>query len=207
MPGAIINHTSINLKFKKGVAAKVSVIKPRIERAKKKAFDEFIRDFKNHPITKEIAAGPNASNSSGTLGGYGNLFSFIGFDASDRPIEIIEQYILNKLRKSIRMVPDTKKGGWKVTLAMPSIEGIAAMTPMPWAGGRSWAVGIHAGISGLGQYMYTQRAPSYTTRSGTAFQTDTRLRSGGFQNTPYMIPLLRFLEKRLNENVRIMVKS
>lgn len=206
MAGAIINHASINLKFKKAVATKSSVIKPRIEKAKKKAFDEFIRDFKNHPITKEITAGPSASNSSGTLGGYGNLFSFIGFDGNDRPVEIIEQYILNKLRKSIRMVPDTKKGGWRVTIAMPSMEEIAALTPMPWAGGRSWVVGIHAGISGLGQYMYTHRAPSYTTRSGTAFQTDTRLRGGGFQNTPYMVPLLRFLEKRLNENVRIMVK-
>tara|TARA_R110000824_G_scaffold174380_4_gene352526 strand:- start:1875 stop:2498 length:624 start_codon:yes stop_codon:yes gene_type:complete len=207
MAGAIINHSSINLKFKKAVNAKSSVIKPKLERAKKKAFDEFIRDFKNHPITKEIAAGPEASNSSGTLGGYGNLFSFIGFDANDKPIMVIQEYIINKLRKSIRMVPDTSKGGWKVTFDMPSLEDIAALTPMPWAGGRSWVVGIHAGISGLGQYLYTQRASHYTTRSGTAFQTDTRLRGGGFQNTPYMVPLLRFLEKRLNEQIRIMVRS
>ena len=120
---------------------------------------------------------------------------------------VIQEYIINKLRKSIRMVPDTSKGGWKVTFDMPSLEDIAALTPMPWAGGRSWVVGIHAGISGLGQYLYTQRASHYTTRSGTAFQTDTRLRGGGFQNTPYMVPLLRFLEKRLNEQIRIMVRS
>ena len=40
--------------------------------------NQLIQEFLNHPITQEIKAGPNASNSSGTLNGKGNLFSFIG---------------------------------------------------------------------------------------------------------------------------------
>ena len=38
-----------------------------------------IKQFESHPVTKEISGGSSSSNVSGTLGGYGNLFSFIGF--------------------------------------------------------------------------------------------------------------------------------
>tara|TARA_R110000824_G_scaffold4904_3_gene23041 strand:- start:903 stop:1520 length:618 start_codon:yes stop_codon:yes gene_type:complete len=203
---ATINRTSINIKFKKGVNTKTSTIKPKLERAKKKAFDSFMRDFRDHAVTREIAAGPNASNSSGTLGGYGNLFSFIGFDGADNPTMVIEAYILNKLRKSIRLIPDTKRGGWKATFDIPSLDDIASLTPIPWATGRSWVVGIQEGISGLGQYMYSTRAERYDSRSGTAFQADTNIRGGGFRNMPYMVPLLKNLQKNLNEQIRIMVK-
>lgn len=203
---ATINHTSINVKLKKGVNIKTSTIKTKLERAKKKAFDNFLQSFRDHAITREIAAGSHTSNSSGTLGGYGNLFSFIGFDEGDNPTQVIETYIINKLRKSIRLTPNKRQGGWKVTFDLPSLEGIAALTPMPWAGGRSWAMGIHEGISGLGQYMYSTRASGYGSRSGTAFQTDTRLRGGGFRNVPYIIPLLKSLQKNLNEQVRLMVR-
>ena len=39
----------------------------------------FQQDFESHPVTQELDGGENASNISGTLGGYGNLFSFLGF--------------------------------------------------------------------------------------------------------------------------------
>ena len=45
------------------------------ERIKRETINEFLR----HPVTKEIEAGPTAQNISGTLDGYGNLFSYIGF--------------------------------------------------------------------------------------------------------------------------------
>ena len=36
-----------------------------------------LADFDRHPVTVEIEKGPDATNTSGTLGGVGNLFSFI----------------------------------------------------------------------------------------------------------------------------------
>ena len=50
----------------------------------------FLREFLNHPVSKEISEGPEGANISGTLGGYGNLFSFIGFEEGRKPISEIE---------------------------------------------------------------------------------------------------------------------
>ena len=41
--------------------------------------EQMVEEFRSHPVTSELNDGPNASNTSGLLGGYGNLFSFIGF--------------------------------------------------------------------------------------------------------------------------------
>ena len=207
MAPALTNHKSINLKLKRAVTARSSTIRPKLERARKKAFQEFLQDFRNHPVTMEISEGPHGSNISGTLGGYGNLFSFIGFSEGDSPTKVIEAYVLNQLRKSIKIIPDTRSGGWRVVMQAPSMEDIASITPMPWAGGRSWAVGIHSGISGLGSYLFSERAGRYNSSSGTAIQVRGNLRGGSFQNTPYMVPMLKFFTKRLRENVKIMVKS
>tara|TARA_R110000824_G_scaffold27105_4_gene92479 strand:+ start:988 stop:1611 length:624 start_codon:yes stop_codon:yes gene_type:complete len=206
MARALINHKSINLKLKKAVTARSASIKPKLEKAKKKAFQEFLQDFKNHPVTMEISEGPHGSNISGTLGGYGNLFSFIGFSDGDSPTKVIEAYVLNQLRKSIKIIPDTKSGGWRVVMQVPSMEDIASITPMPWAGGRSWVVGIHSGISGLGSYLFSERAGRYNSASGTAIQVRGKMRGGTFQNTPYMVPMLKLFTKRLRENVKIMAR-
>ena len=52
-----------------------------------KVYEKFLQDFNSHPVTKEIEAGPNSSNISGTLGGTGNLFTYIGFSSGSKPIE------------------------------------------------------------------------------------------------------------------------
>ena len=206
MRSAVLNRTSIDAKMKRALSKQTAKVAAKIERGKNKAFREFIHEFKVHPVTMEITAGPYASNISGTLGGYGNLFSFIGFEDGENPTQEVEAYIFTKLRQKVSILPNSRQGGWRVVVATPSLDDIASFTPIPWATGRSWVVGIHAGISGLGQYMYSSRGSKYNTRSGTAFQVDARLRGGKFQNVPYMIPLLRSLEKKLRDQVRLAVK-
>ena len=53
--------------------------------------ERLVKNFLTNKITIELKAGPTASNTSGILGGYGNLFSFIGFDAGTDPTDIIEK--------------------------------------------------------------------------------------------------------------------
>ena len=65
-------------------------IQDQVYRRSKEIFDrskkQMLDDFIDHPVSKEILAGPDSSNISGTIIGGGNLFSFIGFHAGDNPI-------------------------------------------------------------------------------------------------------------------------
>ena len=48
---------------------------------------------------------------------------------------------------------------------------------MPWAKGRSWVRGVEYGMSGIGQYMYSNKDFSQS-RSGSAIQNKGKLRGG-----------------------------
>jgi len=155
---------------------------------------EMIKEFLSHPITQEIMEGPSAPNISGTLGGVSNLFAFIGFDAGNQPVApILERLeavdiIYNKEYK--------EKGiGVSFNVFLPTAEDIFAITPLPWATGRSWAEGIERGISGLG-YLVKKSGG----RSGAAVQSRVnKVRGGGFQNTPYISSFIKRYKKRFEE--------
>ena len=169
------------------------VLKTPFERAFKKSFlkikGDMIKEFLTHPVTVEIMAGPNSSNISGTLGGASNLFAFIGFESSDKPIESILQMLENMNYN----YSGESKIGVKYYVNIPEAADIFQMTPMPWASGRSWAKGIETGISGLGYLLKKKKG-----RSGEAIQTKTKVRSGGFQNTTYISALINKYKKQFN---------
>lgn len=171
------------------------LLSKKIERLK----DEMIRDFLNLPVTKEIMAGPTSSNISGTLGGYGNLFSFIGFQKGTNPIDPIIN-LLNQTTYNISRV--SPRGQIKLTIVMPSSNDIFNATPVPWAPGLSWAQRIETGMSGLGNYL---NKSSSSSRSGSGVQSGKKARSGRFLNTKYITHFLKkwqriFLkiEKKIN---------
>ena len=122
------------------------VVKSEFNKIKNKLID----NFNTHPVTLEIDGGLHASNLSGTLGGRGNLFRFIGFDKGSKPIEPI--------RGALRGIDLTstivKKDGTSLShVVYPTVDDIFNMTPLPWASNRSWARGIERGISNLGQFL------------------------------------------------------
>ena len=127
--------------------------KAQIRKAFQKSFqkkkNEMIAEFLNHPVTIELKSGIISQNIRGTLGGDGNLFSFIGFQSGDDPIGPI----LKKLQE-ISFEQDgvsIRKINYRVN--MPLAAEIFAETPLPYFSGRSWAKGIETGISGLGFYL------------------------------------------------------
>ena len=153
---------------------------------------EMIKEFLAHPVTLEISAGPGAKNISGTLNGTSNLFAFIGFTPGEDPIKPIIE-ILERI--------DFKEGSGSKTgvdflIDMPQSSDVFAVTPMPWATGRSWAKGIETGISGLG-YLINKAGKS--SRSGVAIQVKNKVRSGGFSNTPYISALLKKYENKFKK--------
>lgn len=151
---------------------------------------EMIDEFTNHPVTQEIDMGPKLGWNSPFLGGKGDLFSFIGFDRDDNPTEPIK-----KMLRGLRFFTVFSKGldhKFEVRF-FPTIDDIAAATPMPWAPNRSWAKGIESGISGLGSYLNKEHPAS---RSSAGIQAKDkngkplRVRSGQFRPTKYMSEIL-----------------
>ena len=145
--------------------------------------NQMIEEFLNHPVSQEISAGPQASNSSGSLNGYGNLFSFIGFEDNDDPIKPI----LEKLQATNFKYSGDVASGVKFSILLPTAKEIFDVTPMPWASGRSWAQGIETGISGLGFYLNLK---SKNSRSGAGVQTSVKANAKRFKNQQYISYLI-----------------
>lgn len=166
--------------LKKARKDSAKILKARIYQAVQKEFaiikEQMIQDFLNLPVTKELMAGSESTNISGTLLGEGNLFSFIGFNKSDDPIEPI----LNLLESSSISFRDG--ADHIVLITIPSAATIFSATPMPWASGRSWAKGIESGISGIGFYI----SKSGTGRSGAGTQSTKKIKGGTFKRTSYI---------------------
>ncbi len=156
--------------------------------------NELIKEFLSDPVTIEILQGASGSNISGTLGGVSNLFAFIGFDSGEQPISPILQSLENiqlTYKQEIR-----KRGiGVEFEVSLPTAQDIFAITPLPWATGRSWAEGIERGLSGLGYLLRKDGG-----RSGAAVQSRVnKVRGGRFQNRPYISALIRKYRKRFEE--------
>lgn len=154
-----------------------------------KVKSDMIKEFLSHPVTAELMAGPSSANISGTLGGITNLFAFIGFDASDKPVEPILQMLENMNYN----YSGEAKIGVRYYIDIPEASDIFKATPMPWASGRSWAKGIETGISGLGYLLRKEKG-----RSGKAIQSKNKVRGGRFQNTPYISTLIKKYKKEFN---------
>jgi|13_taG_2_1085334.scaffolds.fasta_scaffold07490_3 hypothetical protein len=184
-----INKTALLKEVTAGNNGKVTgreirkYVVPIIEDAQK----TLIKDFYNHSVTQEIKGGPNASNSSGSLGGYGNLFSFIGFDRGSNPTAGIEQILKQKLLITVRAISN---GRFKISIANPpSKDELFRVSQIPWASGSSWADGIEKGISNLGSFLYRGGGLGQS-RSGAGVQVLRNLRSTNFQTQPYISELV-----------------
>jgi hypothetical protein len=165
-------------------------IQKNIEREQK----AMVREFESHGVTRELDSGPRASNISGLTGGYGNLFSFIGFESSDKPTEPIRKALNEKIQTQITRISSV--GSFKVKLSIPSLEEIFKRTPIPWASGSSWAKGIESGISDLGSYLYTSSGVFGDSRSGSAIQTNTDS-ARVFKTTPYISKIIKNFQENL----------
>ena len=161
------------------------VINDKVQKAQK----NFLDNFEKHPVTMEISAGVGATNISGTLGGIGNLFSYIGFSAGSQPLAILRTLLAQyEIRYHHTRSQPT------INITVPVAAAIFKATPLPWAPGRSWAKGIETGISGVGQYL---QGASAASRSGGGIQTSERLRGGKFNSTSYLTSLLKRYYKEI----------
>lgn len=188
----------VNINYKNIVNSNKSFQKKSrifIENEFKNAKNDFLKEFDNHKITQEIEAGPNASNTSGTLNGKGNLFSFIGFNKNSDPVSLLRQNIKKGFSISTKKITN----GFRFLISYPSFEELKKATPMPWETGNSWIQGIENGISGFSNYMYKRFSEG---RSGAALQSNNTLRDGSFNRTNYISGMINNFIKRIERAKR-----
>lgn len=171
LPSDVIR--SINSQLPREIGKNVEkIIIKEFEKVKK----QMLNEFEYHPITIEIEAGPSSANTSGTLGGYGNLFSFIGFTDGENPLVDVRKRLQETTIKKVSY----KNGEWTFITTEPTKDELFAMTPVPWATGRSWMDGIETGLSGLGFYLYDLKKDfGNASKSGTAIQLKGGKKSEG----------------------------
>lgn len=158
---------------------------------------KLLERFRSHPVTEEIEGGPSASNSSNTLGGRGNLFSYIGFQRNANPITPVERVLLTsgRIKGKKPRKTETRKNRIRqtYTATIPDIKMLRSASPMPFQGGRSWLFDIETGISGFNNYLVKRFSSG---RSGTALQSKNRVRSGS-----YSPPAMGYIRKLLAQFV------
>lgn len=164
---------------------------------------EMLNTFDNHPVTKEIDNGPEATNISNTLAGDGNLFSFIGFNEADNPTEVIRDILSSSVKVDDRakITADSKRIKINFPISAPTLSEIESQTPMPFEAGRSWVRGIEKGISGFSNYVFRKFIKG--SRSSTGVQTESEVRTGSFKPTSYMKDILNKFYSKINAKISI----
>lgn len=181
-----LSRNALLLKEVESAALKLAEEKLEIEK------DSFVQEFSLHPVTLELEAGEASRNTSGTLGGYGNLFSFIGFKSGDQPTSIVKQMI-GRIRLYGKKTVKTKDQVVSFPVIIPSFSDFESKTPMPWATSRSWLSGIERGISGFGYFI----SRKLSGRSLGGIQTDDKIRPGSFRNVSYFSKMYNSFMRRL----------
>jgi hypothetical protein len=178
-----------------------AVAKNILEDAKEAYMDE----FEKHKITQELEAGPTASNMSGTLGGYGNLFSFMGFSSgSENPISKLRRILWNGFGVK-RETPNKKRGGLRTfVFSYPDREYIESKSSLSlrFETGRNWVIALERGISGFSSYMH-KKFPA--GRSGMGLQIGRTISKGrtrdSYSPTPYRTLFEQKFTKTINKGV------
>ena len=156
---------------------------------------QMLEDFKSPPVTREIERGPDAPNMSNTIFGPGNLYSFIGFRDGETPIDPVYELLragtrLSTARPRVQKVGNRVYMGFRVIT--PTVRELSTVSKMPWEPG-SWLFKVERGISGLGLYIYEKYIKA--SRSGTGFQADGKVRTGGYKPTKYMSAILNTFKR------------
>ena len=164
----------------------------------KEAKGEMIQEFENHLVTQEIKAGSESENISSTLGGYGNLYSFIGFEEGHDPTETVREYLEKSanLRRNSRFVRNQEGGAYLYQVNPPSMAEAEAVAPSPWEG-KSWLRGVERGISGLGYYLYLKFKDLENSRSGKGLQVIPKVRDLAFKPVKYLSDIINNFNRKI----------
>jgi hypothetical protein len=188
-----INMESITKKTLKAAQIKgFPKAEAKIQKRFNFAYQKMIEEFEDSKVTQEIEAGPEAPNYTNSLGGYGNLFSFIGFPRGTNPVEPLRQLLINTNVKYTSF----RNNRWYFRVNLPTRNKITAATPMPWEGLNSWAYAVERNISNLSHYLYEKTSAG---RSKEALQVKPIVHKDlSFKKVNYISFILEHFKNRIN---------
>ena len=187
-------------------------VKEQFELQKAKA----IKEFDDHDVTKELL-NPEDGNHSETLGGYGDLFGFIGFEAGYDPISPVKLALESKIKfKSTNLsilYPRNARGQFatgkrtkilKVTYQVPDLNDFSKSAKFQgWNGNRNWIKGIERGISGVSYYADYPRGRSergLQLRGPIEESSSETPRPSSFTTRPYITEIIDNFKKNFTNN-------
>ena len=157
---------------------------------------ELITEFEESPVTQELDAGPALEDSRVLPGGYGNLFSFLGFMQGSKPTQPVRE-LLDRIR--LIQKPTLEEDRWVFRIRVPDKEDLDNASPMVWEAGRSWIDAVTYGIGTFSHYMFSLTQNRFkNSHSTTAVQVKPNLRGTAayFSGVGYVIGMLgRFKRK------------
>ena len=174
-----------NRKFQAEVKAQ---IREQFNIEKKKLMD----NFSNHPVTREIqkaSENPNTPNISNTLGGYGNLFGFLGFEEGSNPVASVEETLYDNVELNYIKVRSSEEKIY-ISINVPELRDFDEVADLQWDS-RNWVEGIEKGVSGFQNFMAIQAGRSL---QGIQIKGKIKPFVGGvsaFKNVRYMSALIK----------------
>lgn len=146
-----------------------------------------MRDIMKHKVTQELM---NHTTPSKIIKTRGSLFGFLGlvegFDPIDEIVNRIDEIM--KFKISRRLI----KGGVKLTVTFPSVKDFRDPTfQLPWEGGTGLVDGIENGVSGLNNYIKTNKNSLAYSRSEEGIQVKMKVRNAKFEGTPWLSDIFK----------------
>lgn len=194
-------------------------VQKQIENLVKDQFEsqkiEMIQGFLKDDISQEIKK-PDLGNISGTLGGYGDLFGFIGFFEGSSPIEEVSEILFSKTElKSIkiqRIYNRDARGRFtsgrsfvnvKVSFSVPDLDDFdeTSQRVVRDYSGRNWIKGIEKGISGFNRYANYPRGESRRgVQLGGVIKNPSvsRPKLSNYKPRGYVTPLIKEFIKKIS---------
>jgi hypothetical protein len=169
----------------------------------KREINNMIREFLDHPVTREIAAGPKARNISQTIitkpekyRQKGNLFALLGFKSETDPVARLSLLIRQKTKVEFVGV---KNNRIQYRILLPTDRDLIRATRLNWGDRRSWVTAVEQGVSGVTRFMYDRKKKT-PSRSGYAFQLESTAKpnkKGRFRNRKYLTQIFNNFSKRV----------
>jgi hypothetical protein len=154
----------------------------------KERVNVLVDEIEAHPISQEIRAGESSTNSSGALGGYGNLFTFLGGFDGDVVGRIVQNIIAKSKLGRVTAVNSASKDilfRGDVALRLDQVDENLSFE------NRGVIDAVENGLGNFSNYVYHKGKELDGSRTGPAVQSKKKFENRSYTPKEWIGSLLR----------------